>query len=86
MVPAIATRPIYNFLASLPLPSPPSSLIKWAPGVSPLSTHTEVFSALLVYLVVIFGGQWLMADRKAFRESVVAGAGSWEEARAARGC
>ena len=61
--------PVYSFLASLPLPTPPAALTKWTPGESPLSTHGEVVGALAVYLAIIFGGQYLMADRKPFRES-----------------
>lgn len=60
--------PVYQALAALPLPPLPSTVAQWIPGQSPFSTHTEVVTALAVYLAVIFGGQWLMADRKPFRE------------------
>lgn len=63
-----AAGPVYQTLAALPLPSLPTTVAKWVPGESPFSTHKEVVTALAVYLVIIFGGQWLMADRKPFRE------------------
>ncbi|SCV68445.1 BQ2448_566 [Microbotryum intermedium] len=66
---ASSAGPVSSFVDALPLPSMPSSMLQWTVGVSPLSTHTEVVSALAVYLAVIFGGQYLMQDRKAFRKS-----------------
>ncbi|SCZ90383.1 BZ3500_MvSof-1268-A1-R1_Chr1-3g01955 [Microbotryum saponariae] len=66
---ASSAGPVRSFVDALPLPSLPSSMLQWTVGVSPLSTNTEVVSALAVYLAVIFGGQYLMQDRKAFRES-----------------
>ena len=63
--------PVYSFLSTLPIPALPAGLTKWTPGESPLSTHSEVVGALAVYLAVIFGGQYLMADRKPFRESTI---------------
>lgn len=60
---------IYETLASLPGPRVPEHLLKWTPGVTPISTWTEVISSLVLYLAVIFGGQWFMRDRKAVRES-----------------
>lgn len=63
--------PVRQALASMPfLPALPATVAKWVPGESPFSTHTEVVGALAVYLAVIFGGQWLMSDRKPFRESL----------------
>ncbi|KAK4702790.1 hypothetical protein P7C70_g3431, partial [Phenoliferia sp. Uapishka_3] len=59
--------PVYNFLSALPIPALPETLTKWTPGESPLSTHSEVVGALAVYLAVIFGGQYLMADRKPYQ-------------------
>merc|ERR1712230_278784 len=56
---------IYETLASLPGPRVPEHLLKWTPGVTPISTWTEVISSLVLYLAVIFGGQWFMRDRKA---------------------
>lgn len=61
-------HPIYSALSSLPFPLP-QTFVKWQVGGSPFSTHSEVVSALAVYLAVIFGGQWLMRDRKPFRKS-----------------
>lgn len=62
-------RPVRALLASLPLPSLPPALLRWDVGTTPISTLPEVFGGLALYLVVIFGGRWLMEDRKAFRES-----------------
>jgi hypothetical protein len=42
-------------------------LVRWLPGQTPLSTHTSVFSTILLYLVVIFAGQEMMKDRKPVR-------------------
>lgn len=63
------SRPLYELLVSLPFPSVPRSLLEWKSGVSPLSTLPEVVAVIATYLVVCFGGQWLMQDRKAFSES-----------------
>jgi hypothetical protein len=71
-------HPIYSALSSLPVPLP-QTFVKWQVGKSPFSTHAEVVSALAVYLAVIFGGQWLMRDRKPFRKFASPGA-------RARGC
>ncbi|ORY85372.1 GNS1/SUR4 family-domain-containing protein [Leucosporidium creatinivorum] len=62
-----APGPVYQAISALPLPALPASVAKWVPGESPFSTNKEVVSALAVYLAVIFGGQYLMSDRKAFR-------------------
>ncbi|KDE09745.1 hypothetical protein MVLG_00145 [Microbotryum lychnidis-dioicae p1A1 Lamole] len=64
---ASSAGPVRSFVDALPLPLLPSSMLQWTVGVSPLSTNTEVVSALAVYLAVIFGGQYLMQDRKAFQ-------------------
>lgn len=68
-----ASRPLYELLVSLPFPSVPRSLLEWKSGVSPLSTLPEVVAVIATYLVVCFGGQWLMQDRKAFSESFFRG-------------
>jgi hypothetical protein len=62
------SRPLFALVSALPLPAIPKHVATWTPGLSPLSTHTEVATALAVYLSVIFTGAWLMADRKAFSE------------------
>ncbi|KAL1920261.1 uncharacterized protein VTP21DRAFT_1407 [Calcarisporiella thermophila] len=36
-------------------------------GETPLSTNTEVFTACILYLVIIFGGQYLMRNREPFQ-------------------
>ncbi|KAM0793119.1 hypothetical protein ACM66B_000598 [Microbotryomycetes sp. NB124-2] len=62
-----AAGPLYRLVSSLPVPQLPSQLVRWIPGQTPLSTNTEVVSALALYLVTVFGGQWLMQDRKPFQ-------------------
>ncbi|KAM0748392.1 elongase of fatty acids ELO [Meredithblackwellia eburnea MCA 4105] len=57
----------HGLLSSLPLPALPQTLAKWTPAHSPLSTNTEVVAALALYLAVIFGGRWIMTDRKPFQ-------------------
>lgn len=88
-----APGPVYQAISALPLPALPASVAKWVPGESPFSTNKEVVSALAVYLAVIFGGQYLMSDRKAFSESLlpICGAvgerkGGWDRARLRRDC
>ena len=63
----VLQHPIYSALSSLPIPLP-QTFVKWQVGQSPFSTHAEVTTALAIYLAVIFGGQWLMRDRKPFRK------------------
>ncbi|KAI5452552.1 Fatty acyl-CoA elongase/Polyunsaturated fatty acid specific elongation enzyme [Naganishia albida] len=39
----------------------------WVPGSTPLSTNTEVVTAIATYLVIIFGGRELMRNRAPFK-------------------
>lgn len=39
----------------------------WVPGSTPLSTTTEVVTAIATYLVIIFGGRELMRNRAPFK-------------------
>lgn len=39
-------------------------VLQWRPGHSPLSTHTSVVAACLVYFALIFGGQAVMANSR----------------------
>ena len=64
------SRPIYDLLVSVPFPPVRPSLLAWKSGVSPLSTLPEVVATIATYLVVCFGGQWLMRDRKAFSKEL----------------
>ncbi|GAA5994837.1 elongation of very long chain fatty acids protein [Rhodotorula paludigena] len=59
--------PVYSFLHALPIPSLPYNIEHWVPGSTPISTVAEVTLAMVVYLVVIFGGQALMRGSKPYR-------------------
>ncbi|GAA5904238.1 hypothetical protein JCM6882_003176 [Rhodosporidiobolus microsporus] len=59
--------PVYQLVASLPLPPLPFNIRNWVPESSPLSTHLEVTVAVGIYLAVIFGGQALMRGSKPYR-------------------
>ncbi|KAF8549303.1 GNS1/SUR4 membrane protein [Imleria badia] len=48
------------------LPSLPPFLTSWIPGQTPMSTWPAVSTAILSYLVVVFGLKELMKDRPAF--------------------
>lgn len=67
--------PVYSFLHALPIPSLPYNIEHWVPGSTPISTVAEVTLAMVVYLVVIFGGQALMRGSKPYRESLRAQTG-----------
>jgi len=57
--------PLADFLLKyVPLPSLPHYLTKYVPGQTPMSTPEQVFPALVAYLVVIFGVQEIMKNRK----------------------
>lgn len=69
-----SSNPFYEFVSAaftkaLPYETQNSlqGLVKWQPGVSPLSTNTSVAIALVVYLSTIFGIQALMKDQKPMR-------------------
>jgi hypothetical protein len=59
--------------AALPDSISQPQLVRWVPGQTPLSTNTAVFSTIALYLVVIFGGQEMMKDRKPVRACAAAG-------------
>ncbi|KAL7423618.1 Fatty acyl-CoA elongase/Polyunsaturated fatty acid specific elongation enzyme [Cryptotrichosporon argae] len=63
--------PVYTLLTSFwqttGLPNPPSYLVNWEKGVSPLSTQKAVVAAIGTYLLVIFGGRELMRPFKPFK-------------------
>ncbi|KAI5479393.1 hypothetical protein MNV49_003727 [Pseudohyphozyma bogoriensis] len=66
MASSIPSRPIYSALAAIPYKLP-DNVLRWIPGSSPLSTNVEVLSALAAYLAILYFGQKIMADRKAYR-------------------
>ncbi|KAJ1967415.1 Fatty acyl-CoA elongase/Polyunsaturated fatty acid specific elongation enzyme [Dimargaris xerosporica] len=49
----------------------PAASFKYVRGVTPLSTNFEAFSLMVVYLTVIFGGQWLMKNFKPIRANLL---------------
>lgn len=56
--------PLADFLLTyVPLPKVPHYLTSYVPGMTPMSTPQEVYSALATYLVVVFSIRWLMKDR-----------------------
>lgn len=66
-----SSNPLYDLVSnafdktlSPSLKSTLQPLIKWQPGVSPLSTNTTVLCALAVYLGTIFGIQAMMKESK----------------------
>jgi hypothetical protein len=62
--------PVYDALASLFPADLPRSLYIWDPPNTPLSTITPVATAIATYLVIIFGGRYLMKDRAPFGSSL----------------
>ncbi|ORX87731.1 GNS1/SUR4 membrane protein [Basidiobolus meristosporus CBS 931.73] len=44
-----------------------ASEFRFIEGVTPLSTPTEVFVSCILYLAIIFGGQYLLKNRKPFK-------------------
>lgn len=63
--------PLADFiLAHVPLPSVPYYLTSYVNGKTPFSTLQEVVPALVAYLVIIFGTQWFMKDKPAYKLQV----------------
>jgi fatty acid elongase 3 len=54
-------------LNNLPLPSLPSYLTHYEPGLTPLSTRTSVAAALVGYLVIIFSLREVMRSHQALK-------------------
>lgn len=76
MSPVMSSNPLYDVVASTldkalspSLKSTLQPLVKWQPGVSPLSTNTTVTCALAAYLGTIFGIQAMMKESKPKRAS-----------------
>lgn len=64
------SRPIHELLTNF-TPTKlnlPLNILKWIPNETPLSNLKEVTYGLILYLILIFGGQYLMSERKAFSE------------------
>ena len=60
--------PLADFiLAHVPLPSVPYYFTSYVNGETPMSTLQEVVPALVAYLVIIFGTQWFMKDKPAYK-------------------
>ena len=60
--------PLADFILTyVPLPSLPSHFTSYVNGKTPMSTPQEVFPTLVAYLVIIFGTQWFMKDRPAYK-------------------
>jgi fatty acid elongase 3 len=63
--------PLADFiLAHVPLPSVPYYLTSYVNGKTPLSTVQEVVPVLVAYLVIIFGTQWFMKDKPAYKMQI----------------
>jgi fatty acid elongase 3 len=52
-----------DILLTLPLPSVPTYLTSWKPGVTPLSTLPVVATTIATYLGVVFGIKLLQENR-----------------------
>lgn len=56
--------PLADFLESVVPFTVPRHLVSWVPGETPLSTTPVVISALVSYLVIIFGTQFIMGNKQ----------------------
>lgn len=60
---------LYSTLSHLPL-TLPSTFVSWKAGTNLISTAPQIVAALVIYLMLIFGGRYIMADLKPRRESM----------------